>query len=454
MMPANAIPDTHNEAAQASAGRLVLQLRKDLSLPNGEPADGVKDCLDYLDDCKTKLLQGGDCPVYSHAALCGISHLVRHLFTRMAYRSVEDKLQVLEEIERQIWLGQDHWTRNAVFIDGEAQVIDVSLGEALHLVTMVLCGDKLEGSEQERDLRIDTLFNTLLKLRKDNKCTGGRQHDVLYVLNGVYQIKTADGRSEYWLMIEDTQEFLIQTLQQYVVNRFTGRFKPDDIVHWVASEVDTRVEMPASIASVLDEIQADAAVYLKARAAQFGLNLSDAVVGDVVGAIQSIPVPEGLLREGLVPLLRGFYALKKTGQISERDDGIDSLKGRLNMLNIIKLERFMEAEAYFQHCLSYQSLSLSFNEGDAAFINARDALMKALSVRYNELLNLDLDTDFERIKKEFLKAEKQFKSSHPVESITNFFALFANEPEHRAVLLAQLQTHKAAFQSDLSVRLR
>ena len=261
-MPAPNADNTHNPAAQASAGRLIILLRNELDpfessraelKPRNELGDERLSQIEkvYLiallktksEDINSSTIKDSEgnilsYPVTPTTSICipGINAFINYIKEHQQeppFNEAGAIKAVFSEMTRMINQGCDEFTKNRIYIDGQEKLVDASLGETLGLVCSALHGEdvSLQLHYQdivERDLkpnetleirlaselhaRMLSLFQCLKELSTDKKCTGGRQHDLLYLLNGVYPELKENGKCEPVLLIEDVNDFILGTL--------------------------------------------------------------------------------------------------------------------------------------------------------------------------------------------------------------------------------------------------
>jgi len=500
--------DTHNAAVQACAAKLILLLRKDFSAVAPLSADETKQIianmsqyLRYIDGDSQRLdenavLKGKKIIAENSAILQFIKYVLSQ--KKSPFDAEETRKKVFKEILRLCALDRDHWTQNAVTqtTNNAETVVDAGLGETLGLVYLALSigpnngvgyqklksnitKDTEKDIEEDKEHRLLSLFKTLERLASETKCTGGRQHDLLYLLNGVYPEIKADGSYKAIQLIEDLNAFLLESMNNFLIEKLleieteeNNQSKLFNLVKtWILNQTDVKISAnsAADLQSWKTDMQTKLQPYLQLAARSVGVASKDyqqalKTIDTWIYAIHDLNIPA---INSVVPLMVDTLSLKadgnKKGYAKKRNIALAKVREFIinsssfdELKNI--LTRYKETEHFYQTLKKYNWLTMPVGEQEGEFKAAIDNLRKAIDARFFAIVSSDSNGNsedssnenretlstpghsaFEFAKKEFLEQEKIHKKESNFEFVVSFFAILTANSNSFQSQLARLE---------------
>lgn len=452
---------THSTGAQASAARVIQQLRADFPRPAEQPEYAMShDEKEYLHYCLQHLMQHHRLPKpeeirykkpKSGLNINSVLYFVRAVLKQNCppFNDDERLKLVCAEILRLVDLGKDHWTKNTYF-DGAHEVgLDAGLDETLSLVCQGLLFPKAGYQalnvyqEEDKQARLLSLFYTLERLALEQICTAGRQHELLSLLNGVYPVKQASGRYQPISLIEDIDAFLLDRLYTYLAQQAKQTLSQQTLIayarFWIKFQLNLEEELYPGLEAWLVHQQGQLLQYLLEQCLEFQLNPKPVQVKikDYVSYYAAWNVPSEI--HPLIPSLLEFYSITE-------DDNMVRSGAKMAVLNQIEtavcfdalvepIGLFLEAEHLYQQIKKYSGLSVFLGEEEGLFQSAMLELGDLVNQRF---YTLRPTACFTQAKIRFLAEERQFKSSHAFDYITNFFTNIVSAPELLEAQIARL----------------
>jgi len=361
------------------------------------------------------------------------------------------------------------WSTNKFYNaqTGKDELVMASTAETLNLICAAIfdpsrwVGFSMDQAELEVDLRARALMKIVLELAREAKvnqlerCSRGRNNEMLFVLNGVF----LDEQNKPVELIENTPLFLLQSSSRFIVSvtaNLTEEKQSRLTNAWLAWETTSeltaesplviflREKYPASADANKDEAWQEACVeFLKKSAEAFGLNPADCdLQGTAVGlaglGLRSHIDPLILIKRELLlakdqamqPWNLAFNAL-----IGKRNTALFVMKEKIRGAGTIdgkQIQSFYTAEHFFQQLLRYASM-MTLGSIDGEFLDARKALQATLEDYYDHYpVRTTLPASFKPLKKAFLMQEKIFKAQSHQDFVENFFKAMGTGPTIQA----------------------
>lgn len=214
---------THGSAAQASAAKTLILLRQTYS--------GGRVIAPTGSDQKIIEATAGDMIPINPGPSAGIGGILQFLiYTLNSSEFSEDNWEkVVTHVGKVVNIGTDHWTTNQYYSTDTEQMhtVDSPLGETLNLVCLALFDDQAyqrqpdSNADREQHYRISSLFNCLLA-QPDNICSGGMQHEYLFLLNRIYCPR---GSNEPLHLIEDLDSFIVDSMKSQLAETILREYQ-------------------------------------------------------------------------------------------------------------------------------------------------------------------------------------------------------------------------------------
>ena len=241
----------HSTEVQASAARLILLLRDDFPevIPFSSANDSTegRNLIAWLNQL---ILNSDGCfspPSQSVGHFQALVDCISLIYEQgeSPFNNAEMRKVVLQQMVTLLTTASNHFCRNQFLSkDGRVEEVTASTGETLLLLTLATLGRSSErvvagyaalreqmgdahppSAEQSQSDCVDrlrTLFSYLQSLEQ-GICTAGRQHGLLFLLNQVYPVQTAEGVSPL-VLIEDLTSFLLAEREAYLTIAFKHKF--------------------------------------------------------------------------------------------------------------------------------------------------------------------------------------------------------------------------------------
>ena len=292
-------------------------------------------------------------------------------------------------------------------------IVTASPAETLNLVCRAFLDDERFQAPEVKDelsLRIEPLANTLFLLQQEvdwsqkEKCAGGRQHDLLFLLNHSYLDRPkSDSLAKPIELLIDTPDFLLNQLSSYLEQAMAAL--PADeknqlIGRWISSQSDKDYDGDSPIILLLRKQhpaperdpdivwKADCAKFIAEQAALFGLNPIQlhSRIDDVIASVGEMAVPaddsttayrSAILNAKPISLEESTKAFSSSF-ISARNAALAVVKDNHLSLKPEAIKAFYTANALFSQLHHYRHLSIFIGEDEAAFNKAREDLNPVL----------------------------------------------------------------------------
>ncbi|OGV27804.1 MAG: hypothetical protein A3F18_00320 [Legionellales bacterium RIFCSPHIGHO2_12_FULL_37_14] len=495
--------DTHNPAAQASAGWLILLLRNELgdagptvesqntsnTTPNTNEERLTKDDKEYLcaflnakiTNINSSFIEGQPVTTSPYiSSIVAFVDYIEHHQTESPFNDPTARNAVFSEMINMINSGCDQWTKNGFYVDGKKTIVDASLGETLGLVCSALHGEdvllkqryhfmieaNLQPNEtletrlvSEHNSRMLSLFNCLKNLSADRKCTAGRQHDLLNLLNGVYPEVQKDGTYKPILLIENITDFIVSKLSAYLssmMKKWPEPLRVGLMRNWAlyaTGHDDDNQPMKVLMKKLKSKESIEKiSAHLEEISEHYGLSPENVAVtiSQAVAAIDDLDPPNDL--SPIVPcvmqILRTVKDDEPSSYCNARNAAREKLIALLKNPNIKSFEKlepmlqyFIEAEMLYQSVKKHHTMSTLIEEEDNSS-KALESLKVQLEFSFKQLLELSkklagsLDgsslvveifkhqrTDLQTAYSRFVETKKTLENLIPYELVCNFFAM-------------------------------
>ncbi|MGE3920273.1 MAG: hypothetical protein AB7F64_04910 [Gammaproteobacteria bacterium] len=335
--------------------------------------------------------------------------------------------------------------------DDELKKIDSETEHAQKLAEMV---------EKDMSLRLENLFNLLLELQEEverghlNKCSAGRQHDLLWLLDKRYLDKPVApgqglGDANPIELIEETKAFLLDSLSEYLIHLLNCLDEKRqstlllDWVQWYAGLSDNeecrvlavlRMAYPSNNQTPDSGWQANCLAFLTERCEQYGLNPSAYVLEQMIANLGNIRISKLVnVSVLLVQELSGAPVQSEAGYtepllscIRIRNRVLKYFKIYLNAKKLLgrteAVKAFYRAEFIFQSLLKHVGYFLFMGVEDE-FKQSFEAVTPLLTTYYKAYLSQQtLPVGFDLKKLDYLALVAKFKQQNPmVDFVENFF---------------------------------
>lgn len=405
---------THNKAAMASAGRLINALRVSYV--------GIKS-----DE--------------------GINHIMAYLSHPTNGEPYDPALitQIYQYFQGLIQASADHWTQNSMYDTQEQHItmVDATLAEVLNLVCFALL-DNTSYPEDVRTpkdtrLRVDSLISCLNYFRQHpGICSGGIQHDILFLLNGCWQ---------NFHVIEDIGAFILDSLKEEIIKLNP----PLDILRYWAQctilpsrnlsvEVRTRAEAEIKNAEeklVLWSEQKRSYLFtaLLSRCEEYSLNPNapDLIktIETFLANLNNLNVPSIPGVECMIEIMKAMPFSNPNPIVNVRNTALEIAKASLLHCQSIEeinqsqaLKDFVRIEPLLKALLHYHQLThCILSESTGQLRDAMILLNQDLLVFWQNFPNRQLTETFEEHRRDFEIAIRRFDNDNHIDWITNIFTL-------------------------------
>lgn len=431
--------NTHEAAAQASAAKLLLLLRDDQKRIEQDISEAEQG---YLKGYVAWKRGQAEMPILPENSfnITGILSFIDYVVeqTIPPFNDAKKQTAVFFEMGRLVALGRDEWTRNGVYDNGEMRVVDASLGETLDLVCAATLGDYVPGytslgqaNETDKQDRMLSLFNCLVSLAASKKCTGGRQHDLLFLLNHVYPV-LQDGAYHPVKMIEDDRGFLLDLMNDFLSNAAREAYRDEAALlaftrEWVQYEASATDDFPAGVKAWFAGCIPRLTEHLNEQCKKNGLNPFDPRIQEKItffcSAADALNVPRDIYP--LMPLFIEIYSLKEESESNPirdaRNAALLSVKGAIDSAESFVvvtdlLNYFFEAERLYQKLKLDLTREIELGEEEQRFYNIVDSMSVLLIQRFSDISR---DPHHPAVSDEFTVVKKTF------EERANFHALLS-----------------------------
>lgn len=450
-MPESIAPNTHNLAAQASAARIVKILQKDFF--QGQTAALGQDEINYLNKVLDWAINGGEGAQpkgghYPHIE--GIVNFIQTVLTHSEEPFSDKKQQqaVFSEIKRQLMLGSDHWTQNTFYDEkGEKHILDTSLGEALNLTCLGLFSRGKAYAALNQNSREDilnrqlSLFKCLEALSRDGKCTGGRQHDILYLLNGVYPVATPKG-FEPVLLIEDINDFIYQCVSNAVADNMRHNKRWGCALQWLRYQAGDDTEPNLDW---FNEIQKQVIESVKNDLRSYAINPDDQdnqainrYINQLCDAIIELTVPDAIHPN--IIWIKGLLQCKDDRQPGPRNTALTTLKASIrdaqnfDSINAQQIKDFLEMEEWYQAIRKDQQITLFIGQEATNFFKKIVPEFKAQLDAFFSNDSKFNKTNYEACKAKYVEAQRSLREAYHTTTVENFFVLLKNDGKYDTLL--------------------
>lgn len=448
---------THGTAAQASAARLIVQLRQDFPQSVTDLSEATKD---------------------RPACQAGIRLFQRYILDPKHDFEAEERCLVNEHLKTILEHGgRDHWTTNRYYnaATGTVETVDASLREVLNLVCLATFQIEFypEGqrSSTDTDARVLSLFKCLLDLKRhQDMCLGGQQHELLFLLNGCY-------RNMH--LIEDIDAFLLDTTKMHLADAVIKHPESFQLTLAWLRNVNEEADQPKVLEWLSEQANNVLRVKLLASCAEFGLNPADESIIkkiDVTLAnIANFELPNGIYPADsrVVPLIAGLLRAKplviqnqtQTFFIARNaalELAKESLKNCRSFADIsTQLKDFASAEAILGRMIKYKKLSVIIGREEGTLQSCLTQLCVVMYKYYRKVTlgnfgfsNKESLVRFQALQQTFLEADIAFSNNNHIEFITNFFAHLNNNRQFIASLnrLHIIHKHKSLALTDADIQ--
>jgi hypothetical protein len=385
---------THGLGPQASAAQLICWLRdayphiqtKVLNdapelakskaaaapeRPTPEPLRAQYSLIGYL-DCAISIIASNatENENSSNANINGTRTIVQHIIDNTFY-SEEDKKRILVQMRSiattcpGVTWNDTHfrWSTNRIYNapQNRDEWVTASPAETLNLVCEAILDSRRyslsTGSTVEKDRlhRIHSLCRCLLSLQEQvdagqlQKCSTGRQHDLLWLLDRVYLNKpNTEGNAKPIELMHETNTFLLGTLTDFVENEFSklGDDERSSVTqHWILWQSgllelsespvveSLRKRYPSVEANNPDAVWKKMCLqFMSTKCKEAGLNPQHCKLDDIASSLPDVSLPGSLSM--MAPLITKLLSAKSILRISAQSTAVKS-----NMLDSLVVNR-------------------------------------------------------------------------------------------------------------------
>ena len=462
---------THNSAVEASAAKLLIRLREVYQ-------DNQKMDLTERDiQCLTNLLESKQAAVLASSSeentsanedrksIAGIVQFIKYIKALPEGSYGTGKIQtVFEQIKSYMVWGEDHWSKNQFLnTQDELQVeweVSASVAETLNLVCLASLDQQKTSDAAVRRAHVDSLFQCLLDLSpKDQMCTGGHQHDLLFLLNGWF---------EGMFLVEDINLFLHETTSLYLANCLKTDFQnPSElfqfVLNWVKSSYNAIVpeESYQKIKNWLNSKREELASHLLEACKKQGFRDKESSgfkekIKMLIDEIEYVEPPSEIDSKTFVWMREVLKAKPILGRLGEmavaRNRTLEKAKAMIDRAQTFEeveceaLKTFLLMDALFQNVMKFESLTLFVSECEYDLKKLIETLQELLT-RYFDGFGQEQDAVLlmrvEENKLVFFESIRQFQRDLHREFVENFFSNFKsvrveNNVEAETTLLMNL----------------
>ncbi len=456
---------THSQAVQTSAGNLFSSLFNDFErsdyTPNFEglciqlstifkPNSNVTKENEQAQATFKKLYENQD----AWGILDFINYVSHNIETLLPNENENErelkKAVVFEFMLKLMKFGTDEFTKNYVLDQQEAAqkntVVNVSLGATLNLVCLALMGTRspadqayaaVNDNDDNKKARILSLFNTLYRLSSSKNCSAEKQHDMLFLLNGVYPIKCEDGSYKRLDLIQDWDAFLIGNISR-ILSKFLTQDYPDEnlrltmTLDWIKLSLSNNTSKFNSIASWLKSKTDVVSCELKKIMQQHEHVIPNEKIQGYLEQICLIHPTDDIH-----PVVPGLIEVMSLSNVKStdipfatiRNEALDVLKQIIaNAQSFSDLRvlvtNFLKAERSLQRIIKYDAFDSFIGQDNQAFARAKNTLKESVQACFQAIKagqNQD-ETKIDEARSSFNEVEKEFEKKVPVDRLVNYFA--------------------------------
>ncbi len=464
---------THGSAAQASAARLIRALRKAYphviitagshattgssaaTAETGAAQNYLCAYLAHLVNPTNPFTPNAD--LHRDRSIASTIRVINFIKNKQAANGV---LEILLSIAKtypggEKWTDADaHWSKNKIYNSQSQQMEEIAVypAEVLNLYCAAICDANHmpapSGSSIDRDRedRMDSLFNYLRELKHEETkgnyetCAAGRQHGLLFLLNGVFCEAVHGSPIE---LITDQDSFILKAVSEFIteqLDKTTPSKAQEAVSNWVLYQAN---QIPCDIAPVITFLRnqfpsddqndpdnlwkATLKQYVQRKFEEIGLNpaiITPKKVDEFAGNLEYLQPPT------VSPLISEVIASQSivaAGQfrdlIEKRNRALaifkDHYRSNPQSLSQQQIESSFFAETLFQTLYKNRHDTLLTGANATEYQRALEAVKTMLISCYN---NEPLPQNFNQIKNEYISAQRELHQHTQHERVENFFA--------------------------------
>lgn len=516
---AKKLESTHGIAPQASAGQLIQLLRltyrdiktqrlteSDAALKNNlsensqlyekqriktESAVQVS-LIDYIAQVIKTLEETALCainPETSHPNIQASVAMVQCILKLEEY-SPQDKIRIFKQMQSiaktcpGLQWDEHHsqWSTNALYNLSNnrkrrrTEYVIASPAETLNLVCRALLDESRYALTQQKDMhhRILAFCVCCIELQQQvergqlEKCSTGRQHDLLFLLNGAYLDKqNTESDAQPVQLLIDTESFLIERVAHFVEESIQqlpeekqfqlsrdwmlyqndlSEHKVPPVISLLRNRFSVTSNLEEKTEVELDLRWKDALMYFLAKQCQsHGLNPKECKLNDHLSSIETLACP--ILTSTTLPLLQSILdtlpiAEEKSSKINSlillRNEALGVFRAEIKQQTqhpAKAIQKFYVALQIVDKLHHYRNLTVFIGADEALFDQSYQQLQHLLMDYFNGYsLNHSKSNEFyqqfETLSSIFFNQEKQFRQKSHADVIENFFTRIKDNPQH------------------------
>lgn len=434
--------NTHSKTVQASAARLLLQLRADF-------AEAREHELTEQEHAFLKTSSLANCTSSSgipaewdinYPNLRGLYAFIRAAFSHPRFKLEEYQI-ICKNMSHLAEMRKDHWSTKAYYSGDVLNHLQPSMGEVINLVSHGILNDKAfkvtsQGAVIDRQDRVYLLYQQFLNVK--NVCSTGISNDFLFLLNGYKGIFFVEYIDAYvhelacqFVTAELLEEYDLNSVELYQMILNALDLESEAYENWLVSKKE----------------KLEAYLTKKCLDAMLDPEESKVAISKLIGGIISLEIPSDIhpsAMSAIKYLLRDYTIKKDFPLVKEAIGKVGGVLRKMKSLAYVESYGFIEfyrAIEYMHRSQKYQNRNLfALGEEEGSIVNASMVLNDLLRAYF---LNIQQQND---IRPESLcvsgelkaanaalnAAIKKYESGSLKEFVESFFGILGNQESDEA----------------------